>query len=124
MDAALLEICPHFSKAKREEIADQSIRVKHAIERVATTKVIQESFKIVGQVRPNFLEAKMKLCRGTSITVAEADAMRSAFPTLVQYAKDNGGAAIPEELMDALGIMKAANSTISLRYLNPHEIAI
>ena len=80
--------------------------MKHAIERVATTKAIQESFKRVGQVGPNFLESKMRLCRGIQITTAEADSMRRAFPELVKFAKENGGAAIPDSLMDNLGVLK------------------
>lgn len=92
--------------------------MKHAIERVATTKVIQDSFRRVGQVGPNFLEAKMKLCRGIEISTAEADIMRKAFPVLVEFAKDSGGAAIPEALMDELGVMKTSNGKLVFRKLS------
>lgn len=108
LDDGLLHHCKHLPKARRDEITDQCLRVMYAIERVTTPEIIHHSFEKVGQLGPDFLRSKMQLCK-MPIPKAEAANMRAKFPLFVEFAKSNGGAGIPEAMMDEHNIMCVGN---------------
>ena len=108
MDELLAVHWSHLPKERRDLIVDRLLRVNAANSKVLSKKIIQHSFQKSGQVAPDFgpidfLNAKMALLpKGMAVSTATCEAVRAAFPRVVECVLARGK--VTEKELDQLGV--------------------
>ena len=106
LDTVFKSMLPTMTASKRERLVDGVLRLMHAYQRLPLVKTIQSSFVSCGMTAESgcdndILDRQLALSKAT-ISATDYDAMRAAFPALVERFRTYGE--IREDEMTRLGV--------------------
>ena len=106
LDKVFKDMLPTMTASKRERLVDGVLRLMHAYQKLPLVKTIQSSFMSCGMTAEpgsdrDILDRQLALSKAI-ISAADYDAMRIAFPALVETFRSHGE--IREDEMTFLGV--------------------